>query len=330
MTSNPVISIITPALDSEKTMDFFFQELKKQTYGKNKMEIIVIDGGSRDETVRISIKNGATVIYNPSILAEPGIYLGMKKAHGDLLMILATDNYYNDIMAIEKIVRVFGDKSIYAAFPKHDSEAYFSLFAKYINTFTDPFNHFIYGEAANARTFRNIYKTLEHNNIYDIYDFSSNNISPILAFAQGFTIRKDYSRTSRDKYDDIKPIISLTESGKKIAYVHSISLFHNTIKDYKQFIRKTRWATMNAIRNKNYGIAYRKKYLTFIQKIKMNIWPIYSLSLILPVIRSVIGLLQDKEGIWVFHPVICFLSIYASMMEYLSMKLRKNMEISRQ
>jgi len=169
----PNLSIIIPTLNNEKSLPFFLNLLKLQIYPKDKIEMIIIDGGSSDKTVTIAKKIKIKVLHNPYVLAEPAISLGLNNARGDLTMILAVDNYFKDPNAVKIIVRVFSDKAIYAAFPKHDNEDNYSFFSKYHNIFTDPFNHFVYGEAANARTFYRVYKTIKHNEIYDVYNYLS-------------------------------------------------------------------------------------------------------------------------------------------------------------
>jgi glycosyltransferase involved in cell wall biosynthesis len=288
-----------------------------------------MDGESTDNTRSVAKQYGATVIPNTNILAEPGVNLGMEKAHGDLCMIIAVDNIYKNVDAIEKIAQVFTDPSIYAAFPKHDTDPADNLFSKYINTFTDPFNHFVYGYAANARTFHKVYKTLEHNDIYDVYDFTSNEIRPMLAFAQGFTIRSEFRRKQSDAFDDVSPVLDLVQQEKKIAYVHSVPLYHYTVQNIHHFIRKQRWTTQNALDNTHYGIAHRKTTLTSGQKQRMLLWPLYAFSFIIPLCRGIIGYIIDKEPMWLFHPVMCWISAYASLTQVIVYNMTKS-RITRQ
>lgn len=329
----PVFSIIIPTLNNEHEINNFFDCLAKQTFDKTKIEIIAVDGGSTDNTVAIMKKNGAAVLHNPYRLAEPGIHIGMEAGRGGILMVLALDNFLLDKNALSKIAHIYENNDIFAAVLKHDNEPSYSMFTKYHNTFTDPFNHFINGYASNTRTFHKVYNTLYKGNDYDIYDFTSSSLSPMMSFSQGFTVRGTYKRNKKDMFDDVTPVLDIIKSGKKIAYIHSVSVFHNTNKDYRQFIRKQRWATQNALSNKNYGIAHRLTNLSFSQKAKMYIWPIYSLSIIFPTIRGIYGYIVDREKLWLFHPIECFLCGIANglqVLEYAYSKItNKNDTISR-
>lgn len=326
----PTISVLTPTFNNEKMINAFLESIKNQDYPSNKVEILILDGGSSDSTVQIAKRYNVKVYNNEKRLAEPAITLGMSVATGDLMMVLAVDNFLYDKKSFKKIVKAFEDPNIYAAFPKHESKPMDTIYTKYINTFTDPYNHFVYGYAANARTFHRVYKILEHNNIYDIYDYSTHEVRPMLAFAQGFTIRKGFKRKKRDAMDDIRPILDLIDQKKKIAYIHSVSLFHHTIHSFDHFMRKQRWATRNAIENKKYGIVLRVNQLSEGQKLRVKLWPIYALTIVFPFFVSIYGLIRDKNALWLMHPVLCFLSAYASIIEILVYNTSNKAIVSRQ
>ncbi len=329
MNKYPLVSIITPTLNAEKYLVYFLDCLSKQTYPKSKIEIIVADGGSTDNTIKIAKQYKAVVVDNPYVMAQPGVYVGMKSAKGELFIVLPGDNIFKQKNAIENIVNIFKDKNIYAAFPRHDSSKKDSLFTKYINTFTDPFNHFLYGNAANARTFKKIYKTVEHNNVFDIYNYTSYPIKPILGITQGFTVRRDFVKIWKDINDDINPVYDLIKQGKKIAYVYSVDLYHHTVRNVNHFFRKQRWAAKNALEAKDYGVIARKENLSFGQRLRIYVFPIYSISIIFPLIRAILGYGKDRELIWLFHPVISFISASAIIYEWILYKLNLSKDVSR-
>lgn len=316
----PLVSVISPTLNSEKDLPKLIESIKKQEYPSGKIEIIISDGGSIDNTIKIAKQNHTKIIKNKYVFAEPGIYLGMQKAKGELLMVLAPDNIYEDKYAFKKIAEIFSNNEIYAAFPKHDSLPSDTLFTRYMNTFTDPINHFVYSAAANARTFKKMYKTIYTHETYDVYDFNSSKIHPILALAQGFTVRRNFRTIRKNIYDDITPIRDIFIN-HKIAYVHSLSLYHHTIRSMDHYLRKQRWLTRIALEDKRFGITARSKYFTTFQWFKFYLFPLYAFSIVFPMIRSIIGYLQDRELIWFFEPIIAFLTASTVSYELLRMRL---------
>lgn len=311
--SNIILSVVVPTLNNEKDIERFLSSICKQDMEQDKIEILIADGGSQDKTVNIAKKYKAKVIHNKYVLADPGVNLGLQEALGKFIIVLAADNIFKDRSALNKMITVFNDKTIMAAFPVHVSSKNDSFFTKYINFFTDPFSHFVYGYAANGRTFSKIYKTIEHNNVYDVYDYNSNVDKPLIAMAQGFMVRGNFQRIEKQAFDDITPVLDLLQKNKKIAFVHSVGLYHHTVRDFKHFVKKQMWASVNTIQKKSYGISYRTGYLSKNQNFRMKIWPIYALSFVFPCMRSIYGLVVDNEVMWIFHPFLCMISAWSSI-----------------
>jgi glycosyltransferase involved in cell wall biosynthesis len=104
------ISIITPTLNSDKTLAYTLFSVFNQTY-KN-IEHIIVDGGSTDETIDIikkhKIKNKKFFVYKNSTIYE-AINLGIKNSTGDYILILNSDDILESSNTIKKIVD-FGKK----------------------------------------------------------------------------------------------------------------------------------------------------------------------------------------------------------------------------
>lgn len=114
--------------------------------------------------------------------------------------------------------------------------------------------------------FHKVYFLEKRNAVFDIYDFESFPVFPLIALAQGFTLRNTFTQKKHEIPDDITPVHRIIEEGKKIAYLHSVELFHDTVSDWRQFMRKQRWATHTTLNNENRGIFHRKKYLSIFKK----------------------------------------------------------------
>ena len=88
--NNPSISIIIPVLNEEKSIAYILTHLKNNSSKKNIEEIIIVDGGSIDQTISIATKKGATVISSPKGRAKQ-MNSGAKQAKGTILYFLHAD-----------------------------------------------------------------------------------------------------------------------------------------------------------------------------------------------------------------------------------------------
>lgn len=99
----PMISIITPSLNSEKTICTTIESILKQTYSN--IEYIIVDGGSTDKTVEMaesfrSALENRGISYQIISGPDEGIYDAMNKgirmAKGCLIGIINSDDWYEE------------------------------------------------------------------------------------------------------------------------------------------------------------------------------------------------------------------------------------------
>jgi len=106
------ISIITPALNSEKVIKDCVESVREQSYSN--IEHILVDGGSVDGTVAEARK----ISTDLRIISERdnGIYdalnKGIKMASGDIIGILHSDDFYASKDIIESVIELFQNNDI--------------------------------------------------------------------------------------------------------------------------------------------------------------------------------------------------------------------------
>ena len=109
----PLISIVTPSFNSEKTIHTTIESILKQTYSR--IEYIIVDGNSTYGTVEIAEsyrealkKRGISY----QIISEPdqGIYdamnKGVRRARGELIGIINSDDWYEK-SALQRVAEVY-------------------------------------------------------------------------------------------------------------------------------------------------------------------------------------------------------------------------------
>lgn len=304
MKDYPSVTFAIAVLNEEKRIRRCLESILSLDYPKNKIEIIVSDGGSKDRTITIALSYGCKILYNKRQLAEPGLADSYRQATGNLVIHLAVDNILPEKRWLKKMVVPFiEDQEVVGAYCKVCNDPQDYKFNKYFNDNTDPFNAFVYNSASHPDNFYKIYRILEKKENYIIYDYQFEEF-PLLALAQGFILkRKDFYRDPDTDYDDILPILDLIRQKKKIAYVIETAIYHYSLKGFRDFLKKYNIRLQNALK---YGFKKREKFLTTRRKIRQYLWFPYSLSIVLPFIIALSNSLRKKKLYYFYHPLACF------------------------
>jgi len=303
----PRVSFCIPTLNASKLLGRCLRSIRKQNYPEESVEIVLADGGSTDSTVRIAKSYGCNVIYNSKKLAEPGITLALEKGSGDIEFVMAADNELPRENWIRLMTRPFmEERKIWGSFTQIIPSPDTNSFNKYYSLLhVEPFTWFIYKEASNPRLFYKIYKLIKRDNDYIIYDFSPMT-HPLVAFAQGFALRKEFARKKEYEYDDILPFIQMVEEGHRIAYVPEAGIYHHHLKSFNDYLKKYQWRIRNSLQGSNTGFAKRRKYMSFYRKFRKYLWMFYSSSFILPLVDGIRWFLKNRDKAWLWHPLACF------------------------
>ncbi len=138
----PTISIVIPTLNSAKTLRACLESIAMQDYPRDRMEIIIADGGSTDRTLDIISEFSITsnphpqtfslspppstlhpptsniyVVPNNLKTGEAGKAAAVKHAKNDLLAFIDSDNILPSKDWLERMVEPFQDSEIIASEP---------------------------------------------------------------------------------------------------------------------------------------------------------------------------------------------------------------------
>lgn len=87
----PPVSILIPAYNEGKNIRHCLESVRKSTYPKEKMELILIDDGSTDDTIKIAKQLGATVITQDHKGKSAALNLGLQHAKHEFVFTLDAD-----------------------------------------------------------------------------------------------------------------------------------------------------------------------------------------------------------------------------------------------
>lgn len=107
------VSLITISLNSENTIRRTIESVLEQDYSE--IEYIIIDGNSKDETLKIVESYGALI---SKIISEDddGYYYalnkGLKNISGDIVGILNSDDFFANKNIVSSVVELFSNKNL--------------------------------------------------------------------------------------------------------------------------------------------------------------------------------------------------------------------------
>lgn len=311
----PKVSIITATLNSARTIDEYFDGINSQTY-KGEIEIVIPDGGSIDKTVDVAEKNNAIIYFNKLKTAEAAKALGVKKATGDIIALIDSDNILTDKKWLEKMVIPFvEDPEIIASEPlrynyrssDHWLTRYFALIGM-----GDPTNLFIgnydrYSYVSDKWTGLSL-KTKRKNGYLKV---SLKDKIPTIG-ANGFLIKRNILINNKlgDYLFDVEVLESLVQKGEiQIAKVDT-GVVHLFSGDVWTFIRKQRRRIRDYLYYKSANKRNGSGSISFVYLgiVKFILSCIFVIPLL---IQSVVGFGRKTDWVWLFHPLACYITLFA-------------------
>ncbi len=104
----PFVSIIIPCRNEEKHIKRCLESVLEQSYPVDRMEVLVVDGQSEDDTRRILDEcekrySRVKIINNPAKIAPAAFNLGIKSSRGKVIVLMGAHSIY-DGQYVEKCV----------------------------------------------------------------------------------------------------------------------------------------------------------------------------------------------------------------------------------
>lgn len=318
----PSVSFVVPTFNSEKTLEECLTSIRKQRYPVQKMEIILSDGGSKDNTKKLAKKFACRFISIKAAMqgAEYNRAVGAKNAKNEILVFLDHDNILPHSNWLRNMIIPFFDARItgaetlrYAYEPKAKALGrYFSLLC------ANDVVPFYLGKADrlsyiydNLKQY-GIFKKLSIKNYkgYSVVTFTKNHI-PTLG-SNGFVIRRKvlmmHAQVKPSHFFHIDVNVDLINKGfNKYAFVND-SIIHQTnergLIDYvrrrKLFVERYQFDQSS---NRRYRV-YEKGDLG-----KIILFVIIALTFIVPLYDAIKGFLKVRDVAWFIHPLVCFLLV---------------------
>ena len=317
-----MISVVIPTLNAASVLEKCLASIVGQDYPKNKIEIIITDGGSADKTLTIAKKYHTKIYKNPLKTGEAGKAVGVKKASGDLIAFIDSDNILPDENWLNKMTAPFADGEILGSEPieytyrKTDPwlTRYFAMLGM-----NDPICLFIGNyDRISVLTgkWTNLKFTTEEKKDYLKIKFDREPLPTI--GANGTIFRRKALTDIGNYFFDIDIIANLLKT-KKVVYFAKVKtgIIHTFVEDdIFKFFRKQ----LRRISDLSYHKTARQtNWEGFLPQI---IYFQFQCFLIFPILFQMLkGFWRKPDFAWIFHPVACYSTLFIYLYGYIKGKI---------
>lgn len=322
--SYPSISVVLATYNSEASLKLCLDSLYSQDYPKEKIEVVVADGGSKDQTLKILSTYGIKPIKVPPSKQEAEYNKGIAASHArnEILLLIDHDNVLPHKKWLKKMVKplmenekISGVEVLRFTHNRKDNilDRYFALIGG-----VDPVPYYLGKDARLSWAFDN-YNLLgksQDMGDYFLVEFENDKI-PTLG-ANGALLRREllkYAQSDPQSFFHIDINYDLIKKGfNTYAFVKDDIIHYKKTRfiDFIKFLVR---------RKKIMEIQYfeslkRRRYAVFMSsqdKLGLLKFVFYSVTLVKPTYDSIRGFIKVRDVAWFLHPFVClsFLTIYS-------------------
>lgn len=325
MLHKPQISIVIATYNS-KYLVKVLESIRMQNIDQKNIEILLVDGGSTDATLKIGRKYHCRIIKNPRIEPVYAKYLGLVHSHGKYILYLDHDEVIENSSSITKKIEILLNyryvKAVVGSGYKNPKG--FSKINNYVNDYGDPFSYYVYKLSRKdnffVETMNLKYRRVNENENCVIYKLNIKKTLPPIELVQGGSmfdrdyIVNNYPGILKEYYSVPHLFIYICERFPYIAIIKNDPLLHYSSENLMKYLKKIDWRIKNNIYHYDTmgraGFLGREKIQKEYSGYRKYLFIPYSLSVVLPLIDAIYLSLSRKDGAYLLHLPLC---IYTSL-----------------
>lgn len=324
------ITIIIATFNSGKLLGRVLDAIKAQDYPQDKIEVLIVDGGSIDNTVTLAQSYGCSVVPNPETEPVNAKFLGLKTAKGRYLVFLDHDEVMQDTGSLRRKREIFDlEPGVFAVigsgYVNPDPR---NIVNEYINEFGDPFSFFMYrlskGAGFFVRSLRQRYRIAGETDSYMVVDFSNLSQLPIIELvALGSMIDKEhffaaYPEVLYDKTRIGHLFYHLVEHHPTVGVTKKDALVHYSAEKLSKYLAKIRWRVKNNIYftagTGEAGYSGRERFEPGVGHLKKYLFPLYAFTLVPALVDAVYLIFTRRKWRYLIHlPLTVYTAGYILM-----------------
>jgi len=298
----PRVSIIIPTLNAEALLDNCLAAIARQTYPRERYEIILADAHSTDRTRAIGKKFGALILDDNGKNMEEGKRLALQHATGDYIVFVDADNELTHpdylelaVQGLQKNPQALGVEGYYLPSAKMSS------FCAYLTARLHISDPVCWLMSANPRL-------VARDGEVERWVLPEGTYSYPLG-ANGFVYRRAdlNSAQANEKFQDTHVAMFLMKNGQREwLRLRGRGVHHYYVQTLRGFVQKRRRATVHFLRVQEEMPANWMK-----EKPLVPLWlaAFYCVSLFGPLFHTMRGIGRDGDPRWLWHLPACPASV---------------------
>ncbi len=322
----PPVSVVIATFNAAGTLAMVLESVRSQTFPSKLIDILVVDGGSTDDTVEIAKRYGCRIIKNPRTEPVYGKFLGYLAAPGRYIMYLDADEVLEANDAVRRKLHVLRSdplvKVVVATGNKSPQRSPFVT--QYINDCGDPFSFFVYRLSKDCRffvrTMRRRYRVVSECDEYAILDVSGAKHLPLLELAAGGSmfdaraLRRDFPETTTDPSLVTHFFYLLQRVYPHVAITKDDHVVHYSSRSLREYVRKLAWRIKNNIFHSHTigQSAYfgRERFQSSRTNERKYLFLPYSLSVVWPLVDAAYLAITRRRASYVLHlPLVLLVGV---------------------
>jgi glycosyltransferase involved in cell wall biosynthesis len=299
----PKVSFIIPTLNAAGVLGACLQAIRSQDYPADRIEIIVADGGSTDQTRQLAASFGARVVDNPYRVAESGKRVALASAQGELIVFTDADNELSSrdfvrlaVQAMQAQPQALGLESYYPAAPGMNSFCAYLTETLHISdpvTWMMCVNPVCLGKTAEG---------------VERWTFPAGSLAYPLG-ANGFVFRKRdlESIGALEHFEDTHAALQLARAGRtEWLRLTGRGVHHHVVGGLADFLKKRRRQTYHFL-----SLKHKSDLSWTTMKPLMPGWAACLLcgTVAVPAWQALRGLIRTGDPRWLWHPLASLVSV---------------------
>jgi glycosyltransferase involved in cell wall biosynthesis len=294
----PRVSFIMPTLNAEAVLENCLASIQRQTYPRDRYEVILADAHSTDRSREIAQRYGARVIDDDGKNMEEGKRLALRQATGDYIVFVDADNEISHpdyvelgVKALAANPQALGLEAYYPASPRMGS---FCAYLTHLLHISDPICWLMSQNPVLVACEGEVER----------WKLPGDSLSYPLG-ANGFIFRRAdlESVKANEHFQDTHVPLHLMKSGKREwLRLRGRGVHHYYVPTLWGFVQKRRRSTVHFLRvQEEMPINWMK------EQPAMPLWLAggYCLSFFGPLWHATAGTIRDRDPRWLWHLLAC-------------------------